>query len=265
MKFFGFSLWQSREKEIMGKRPANRKMVSSVYRPILKTLNSMIRSLSKLERDPPISKIAWMEVRGELRGPNEMRDELLSMASKVNRYRKDYWDTERRIKQDFLTDLRRSGYLPSSSKEVNSLKRALPEELIRGDGRLWIYSYDQYIGTIAGQVGRKAEDAPKGEEIWNQFEGSYFKRMKKLVERANQVLPEIYRMKAKIRLAIKNPEREWVDLRVKRPRFVVVKRPIRHVMLMRKPIPLERKVRPPRKRIFKRPKMETIGPEDVER
>jgi len=234
-----------------------------VLRSVLKHLNGMIRALSALERDPPIVKIANMQRADEFDHPvfRDMERELMSHLRKANEYRGNYWKVENSIKQSFLSFMRKKGYLPSISLEIDSLKNGLPEAMVRDDPRIWVYSYDQYIGAIAERVGRNKKDAPTGQDIWNHFEIKYRKEILCLLTIANECLPSIYHLKSKIRAWIKEPEKDWNMLHVKRPRVTPIERPIRRTFVIKRPLPLS-KVRPPRKKILKKPEFHEIGPEE---
>ena len=123
---------------------------SRTLRKVLKALNGTERVLTQLERDPPIVELANMQMTGTFQ-MNDLKDieaELFHLLSRVNRYRSLYWKAEISMMQSFLRYMKKRKYLPSSSQEIDSLKIALPEALIKGDGRIWTYSFDQYIGVM---------------------------------------------------------------------------------------------------------------------
>jgi hypothetical protein len=60
---------------------------------------------------------------------------------------------------------------------------------------------------------------------------------------------------------MRSPGREWRDVRVRDPKVTQVRRPIRPVMVIKRPIPLQKVPRRPRKRLIGRPKRHVIGPE----
>jgi hypothetical protein len=235
-----------------------------LYRPILKVINKTIRSLTNLERDFPLSNIAWLEMNNvfDLHQSNELKRETMRISSKLNDYRRLYWDLQKRITQGFLTYMKRAGYLPSNSPEINSLKNFLPEMLIKGDSRIWIYSYDQYIQKIAIDVGRDPEDAPTGDEAWRYFSSWTSRDIGKLLERANGILPSVYYFRAKLQKAIRDPSLNWDEIKVKRPKVEAVERPIRKFIIIKRPLPVHKKRKRPRKRILKSPKFGVIGPGD---
>ncbi|MGA1848944.1 MAG: hypothetical protein ACMUHB_06355 [Thermoplasmatota archaeon] len=234
-----------------------------LLRAILKALNGTISSISNLERDPPIVRMANLQRSGELNDPLllDMQRDLMMELKKVNDYRSHYWKLENSIKQSFLSYMRKKGYLPSISLEIDSLKNGLPEALIRDDPRIWVFSYDQYIGAIANRVGRKMEHAPKGQYVWDHFEKKYQKSITDLLKVANDCLPGIYHMKTRIRAWIKEQEKEWPMVHVKRPRITPIERPIRKTVVIKRPLPLP-KQKMPRKKVLKKPEFHEIGPEE---
>lgn len=233
-----------------------------LFRPILKSLNGTITSLQKLERDLQISDIAWLDVRGvfEYYEVPEIERDTFKILKLANTYKKRYWKAERKIKQGFLSYMKRKGFLPSNSPELNSLKNNLPETIIKGDERIWIYSYDQYIDKIAEEVGRDKENAPPGRSVWKHFHEWSKSDIERILRDANGILPRLHWLKAKIQMALRNPHIRWSDLKVKTPRVETVERPIRKLMIIKRPFPLDSKKKMPKKRILKKPKLRTIGP-----
>jgi hypothetical protein len=236
----------------------------STLRRMIKSLNGSISTLSNLERDPPIVIIANMERDNvfQITGLIESGKESIRVASSLNDYRREYWKLELLIKQAFIEILKKEGYLPGRSLEVESLRNALPEALIKGDGRIWIYSYDHYIGKISERVGRSPQNAPSGEEIWKKLESRFNRRMETLVEKVNRTLPLVFHLKSKLRSLIGHPELDLGDLNVRKPKISPVQRPITKVIVVRRPIPLPKKGKIPRKRILKRPKHQVVEPGD---
>ncbi|MGA1866383.1 MAG: hypothetical protein ACMUFK_02815 [Thermoplasmatota archaeon] len=234
-------------------------------RMVLRSLNGTVRVLTSLDRDPPIVEMAHLQMTG-IFGKNGLKDleaELMQLLSHVNEYRSAYWKLERSIMQAFLSYMRRKRYLPSSSLEINSLKRGLPEAMIKGDSRIWIYSYDQYIKTISGMVGKKPELAPEGSEVFRDLDRVYSRDIKRIVGIINELLPEILMLISKVRSYIRSPDREWMDIRVKRPKVKLVSRPVRKTVLIKRLLPLPKTVKLPRRRVLKRPEHRIVGPERV--
>ena len=248
----------------MNKEGLSGDISKDLYRPILKTLNRTISSMQNLERDLPISDVAWLDVNDifDEYGADDVKKDTFRILKETNEYKSRYWKTERKIRQAFLSYMNKKGYLPSNSSELNSLKNYLPEMIIKGDGRIWIYSYDQYIKRIAEDVGRKAEDAPNGKEVWDHFSSFSKGDIDVILRKANKVLPKLHWLKAKIQMALRNKGHRWNDLRVKTPRIERVERPIRKFVIIKRPFPLDAKKKMPRKKIIKKPKFKTIGPGD---
>lgn len=236
----------------------------SVLKKVLKALNDSIKVISRLDRDPPITTVAFMQMNDELKFKDSsmIEKEIMAVFSGLNSYRRNYWRLEGRIGQQFLILLKGKGFLPGSSPEVESLKNSLPSEMIKGDARLWVYSFDHYIPVIAEKVGRPVEGASKGAEIWDRILTIHKKQITDLIDEANEVVPRLYHLKAKISTFITHDEKMWEDIKVKQPKVVPVQRPIRRSRIIKRPIPLPKRAKKPRKRILRKPKMETVGPED---
>lgn len=239
---------------------------TNLLRTVLRSLNGTLKTITQLERDPPIIELAHIQVQNGFIDSNlvSMEKELFSLLSNINLYRSRYWKLERSIMQSFLRLLKNKKYLPSSSPEVDSLKAALPDAVIKDDERIWVYSFDHYIIPISSRVGRKPENAPTGKETFDTISSAHSKQISEMEKIANELLPEIHIMKAKVQSMLKYPEKEWDHLHVKRPKVAFIERPIRKVIVMKRPLPLPKKSRAPKKRILKKPEFQTIGPEDKE-
>jgi hypothetical protein len=235
-----------------------------IIKKVLKSLNGSIEVLSRLERDVPITSVASMEMNNVFAesGLEEVGRESLRVAKRLNEYKKKYWKLEMLIRQHFIDILKKRGYLPGRSLEVESLAGALPEALIKGDERIWIYSYDHYLPKIAESVGRDSSGAPGGSEIWTALEKRFQKRIDNLVDDANSALPEVFYLKSRLATLIRNKDLELKNVRVRKPRVTRVERPVKKVMIVKRPIPLAGKVKKPRKRVLKKPSFEVIGPEE---
>ena len=235
-----------------------------IIKKVLKSLNGSVEKISKLERDVPITSIASMEMNNVFAesGIEDVGRESLRVGKRLNEYKKKYWKLEMLIRQHFLDILKKRGYLPGRSLEVESLAGALPEALIKGDERIWIYSYDHYLPKIAESVGRDVSGAPNGNEVWTAVEKRFKKRIDNLVDDANSALPEVFYLKSRLATLIRNRDLDLKDVRVRKPRVTRVERPIKKVMIVKRPIPLAGKVKKPRKRVLKKPSFEVIGPED---
>jgi hypothetical protein len=235
-----------------------------VIRKVLKSMNGSIDILSSLERDVPITSIASMEMNNEF-SSNDLEGvsrESLKVAKKMNDYKKAYWKLEILIKQSFLDTLKKKGFLPGRSIEVESLANALPETIIKGDERIWIYSYDHYIPRISEMVGRDPGNAPSGKEIWFSIEKRFESRINKLVEEVNIILPKVFLMRSRLITLLKNDDLSLEDIRMKTPKVTPVSRPVRKVVILKRPIPLPRNMKKPRKRVLKKPEIQIIGPEE---
>jgi hypothetical protein len=237
---------------------------TELLRIILKGLNGSVKTVTQLERDPPITKLAHIQMQGGFKDDDmiELEAELFKLLKDVNLYRARYWSVQRSITQSFLRYMKNKGYLPSYSLEVESLKNALPEAIIKGDERIWVYSFDHYISVISERVGRSKEKAPKGMEVFDHIHNSHSKMVKDIETLANDLLPDIHVMKGKVQSYLKDPSREWSSIHVKRPRIELVKRPIRRSIVIKRPLPLPKQGKIPKKRILKKPKFDVIGPED---
>jgi hypothetical protein len=235
----------------------------AVLKRTMRALNGTVETLSMLERDPPLVKLAELERIGayDITGLREAGNDILHLASSVNDYRRRYWQLENNIKQSFISTMRSKGYLPASSREVDSLKGSMPEALIKGDDRVWKYSYDRYIVTISEQVGRDGSDAPTSEEVWDLIERKWAPRIDDLVRKVNVLIPQILSLRSRLRSLLRSPDRAWKEVRVKDPKVTQVRRPIRPIMVMRRPIPVQKPPRRPRKRLVGGPKRQVIGPE----
>lgn len=234
-----------------------------VIRKLLRSINGSIQTIESLERDPPIIPIANLTRSVDLddREIGPILNRTLKLATDINEYKRDYWKLELLIKQGFIDLLKKRGYLPGRSIEVESLRNELPFSLIKGDGRIWRYSYDHYISKIAEQVGRPVSKAPGSDMIWISMEKKYEKKIADLLKRANNLLPDIYHMRALLKYCLKNPDADIDRLKLKKVRVTPVERPIKKVIVIKRPIPLPKKGKRPKKRVIKKPEVKVIGPE----
>jgi hypothetical protein len=236
---------------------------TGLLRMILRSLNGSLKTISQLERDPPIIELAHVQIQNGFMETDliPLEKELFQLLSMINLYRAKFWKLERSIKQSFIKLLKVRKYLPSSSPEVDSLKSALPDAIIKDDDRIWVYSFDHYIGPISSKVGRKREDAPKGSEVFETISRSHDRETKEIEKIANDILPQVHILKAKVHSLLKDPDRDWNEIHIKRPKITSVKRPIQKVIVVRRPLPLPKKGKMPRKKVLKKPDFEMIGPE----
>ncbi len=236
-----------------------------VLRKVLRSLNGSLDVISKLERDVPITIIASMEMNNMFRdcGIEDVGIETLRVAEKLNNYKRNFWKLEISIKEFFVGILGKEGYLPGRSIEVESLANVLPGYMIKGDERIWIYSYDHYISKIAESVGRDPKGAPSGQVVWDRILKRFDKRTKDLVDEANSILPEIFYLKARLTALIGKDDARLNEIRVRKPKVSLIERPIRKVMIVKRPIPIQMNVKKPKKRVLRKPKFEVIGPEDL--
>jgi hypothetical protein len=235
-----------------------------LLRIVLRSLNGTLRTITQLDRDPPIIELAHIQMENGFKDNHliSMEKELFGLLSNVNLYRSKYWKLERSIMQSFLRSMKNKKFLPSSSPEIDSLKAALPEAIIKDDDRIWVYSYDHYIAPISSRVGRRPEEAPTGNEVFNTIAKNHSKQISDIEDIANELLPKIHLMKAKVQSLIKDQGKEWEQVHVKKPKVALVKRPIRKVIVLKRPLPLPKKGKIPKKKVLKRPEFRVIGPED---
>jgi len=237
---------------------------SRTLRLVLKALNGTVKTFSDLKRDPPIIEMAHLQMNGIFRmnDLSEMESDRFKLHSKVNEYRSKYWTIERAIMQSFLRYMKKKRYLPSSSPEVESLKIGLPEALIKGDERIWVFSYDQYIINISERVGRKPELAPKGDDVYDEMARNFANDIQALVALANELMPVILVFSSKVKAALRSPDKVWSEIKVKRPKVKLIERPIRKAVIVKRPLPLPKKPKRPRRKVLKRPKHHILGPEE---
>jgi len=232
-------------------------------RILLKSINGSIQTLTELDRDPPIIDIAYVtrtiDPADDPAGTEVKR--VLSLATKLNDYKREYWKLELLIKQGFIDRLKKTSYLPGRSIEVESLRNELPNSLIKGDDRIWKFSYDHYLPRIAGLVGRKVEKAPGSNEIWDGLERSYKKKIDGLISRANDLLPELFHMRSLLKHSLKNPEFNIETSKLKKVKVTRIERPIKKVLVIKRPIPLPKKGKTPKKRVLRKPEVKVIGPD----
>jgi hypothetical protein len=227
-----------------------------------KVLRALIRTSDKvrtLDRDFPITQIAWMSFNGELDsiGDITFQKDLMTLSKKVNEYKRRYWKLEEAIKQDFLHRMNKLRFSPSFSPELETLRTNLPSSVLKDDGRLWIFSFDYYIREIAMKVGRDPADAPKGEHEYLHYSKRFIREKDSLHKEALELLGSLNTFIAALKIFISSGT-GWkgVERPDGQPDRIQNKRPL---ILIRRPFPLPRTKRP-KKSIFRRLKRQTIGP-----
>ena len=235
-----------------------------VLRTLLRSMNGSISALESLDRDPPIIPVANLTRTVDLDEPGigPIMKKTLKLATVLNDYKRDYWKLELLIKQGFIDMLKKKGYLPGRSIEVESLRNELPFALIKGDGRIWRYSYDYYIPKIAEQVGRNPSDAPVSRKIWNMMEEKYIGKIERLIDKVNEILPDLYHHRSLLKYCLKDPKADMEDLKLKKIKVTKVERPIKKVLVIKRPIPLPKQGKKPKKRVLKKPDIQIIGPDN---
>jgi hypothetical protein len=227
---------------------------------VLRILLHTSRKVRTLDRDFPITQIAWMSLNGELSSigdPSFQRD-LMSTSRKANEYRRRYWRLEEAIKQDFVHRMSKMKFSPSFSPEIETLRNNLPGSVLKEDGRLWTYSYDYYIKEIANKVGRDPSQAPAGDEEFRYYSDRFRRERTALHAEALSLLNELSAFIASLKDCIRN-DSAWTGI-------VARKVPVGRIegrkplIILKRPFPLP-KVKRPRKGIFRRLKRQTIGPE----
>ncbi|MBN1389934.1 MAG: hypothetical protein JXA22_04760 [Candidatus Thermoplasmatota archaeon] len=212
-----------------------------VLRDVLSDLNRTISVIRKLERDPPITEIAHLQMMGVFKkiGLSGMEVELFKVLSGVNDYRSRYWRLERSIMQAFLSYMGRKRFLPSNSPEINTLKAGLPRSLITGDDQIWTYSYDQYITKISELVGKRSDLAPKGKEAYDDIYRKFSRDIDQLISLANELVPSLGLFCSRIRSYIRSPDQEWYGIKGRKPRVKLVQRSIHKLHLIKRPLPIQ--------------------------
>jgi hypothetical protein len=237
---------------------------TDLLRTVLRSLNGTIKTITQLDRDPPIVKIANIQMQNgfKVEGFVDLEKELFILLNRVNKYRSKYWKIQGSITQSFLRLLKEKKYLPSYSLEVESLKNALPESIIKGDERIWVYSFDHYIKIISEKVGRDKKEAPSGDLVYTTISKKINREILELERTANDLLPDLHMLKGKVHSLLKDPGKTWGSINMKKPRVELVKRPIRKAIVVKRPLPIPKKGKMPRKKVLKKLDVQVIGPED---
>lgn len=238
----------------MGKERRTLKKISRI-------LSDSVKSIIVLDRDFPITSIAWMALRGELQTiDDELRSDLLSLAKQANDYKRRYWKMETSARQDIIHHMSRIGFAPSYSPQLETLANHLPKALLSKDGRVWIYSYDTYIKDIASGVGRDCREAPTGKKLFERFQKKYLREVEGIRVQATDLIRSMEYFRASIIDYIRKGE-EWSltspDAVAKDIRLTTGSK----MIIIKFPYPLPKPPKVPRKRIFKRIKRKIIGPE----
>ncbi|MDG6224389.1 MAG: hypothetical protein QCI82_02630 [Candidatus Thermoplasmatota archaeon] len=158
--------------------------------------------------------------------------------------------------------MNRIGFSPSFSPQIETLANHLPRSLIIQDGRVWIFSYDTYIKDIASGVGRDWKEAPTGSDIFQRFEKKYHKDIQNLRHQADVLIREIDAFLSLLGEYLRSGN-AWnvTELTPSQKRISI--RSEAQLILIKRPYPLPRPPKRPRKRLFRRIKRKEIGPEDI--
>jgi len=227
-------------------------------RVLIKELGKVTGHLRRMDAGVDMNRIAWMRIKGDLDMIEDPAciSEMMDLLKKVNDHKRSRWRLEESIKQHFLHVMKRSGFLPSSSPEIDTLKINLPDALIRGRGDIWTYSYCHYINEIAGKVGKSVASAPSAEALLNEFGSKYGKEIQKLREDARTLVNELTSFRKRLKDYVGGKD-TWGSIRSVENREKDLEIGNRFKIGPRRPYPLPRT---PRRFFRKRLKRETYGP-----
>ena len=228
---------------------------------ISRILSDSVKSIRVLDRDFPITSIAWMALRGELQEiDEELRSDLILLAKNANDYKRRYWKMETSARQDLIHHMSRIGFAPSYSPQLETLANHLPKALLSKDGRVWIYSYDTYIKDIASGVGRDSSEAPTGKQLFERFKKKYLREVEGIRVKAEDLIRNMESFRSGIIDYIRNGA-AW-SLTSPAAEAKVMPLPTgSKLMIIKRPYPLPKPLKVPRKRLFTRMKRKVIGPE----
>ena len=104
-----------------------------------------------MDRHLMLSKIAWMEVRGELSHPQlePFKRDLFNFLKKAGEFEKNFFLLERKIQKGFDRYMKKNGLARMNTPEYKSLRGAIAEAVITSDGRVWEYSFDTYLPVLS--------------------------------------------------------------------------------------------------------------------
>jgi hypothetical protein len=139
-----------------------------LYDPLYKIMNKVISQMEDIDLDVPIYKIAWMEVRGKFlpKRHKALRADTMDFLRVSNEYRRIYWNIIKLARRKFEVEMINDGSFAPDVREYESLKNEIPFVLLKGNKRLWISTYDDYLPKIRERSTKHKKKPRKGETLY---------------------------------------------------------------------------------------------------
>ncbi|RLF73550.1 MAG: hypothetical protein DRN55_03180 [Thermoplasmata archaeon] len=154
---------------------------------VLKHLRDVLKKIKEMDRHLNLSRIAWMEMRGELSHPQlqPFKEELFKFLKRAADFEKRYFLLERNIRRGFDRYMKSKGLSRVSTPEYKSLKNAIAEAVITRDGRVWAYSFDTYLPVLSSYSPPPGLD---GKRAFEEISSSFAEEVDSLYGEAGELL-----------------------------------------------------------------------------
>lgn len=177
-------------------------------RKVERHLKDVLKKIKNMDRHLNLSRIAWMEMRGEFSHPDlqPFKEELFRYLKRAAAFEKRYFLLEKEIRMGFDRQMKRWGLKMTSTPEYRSLKNAIAEAVITRDGRVWAYSFDTYLPVLSSYSPPPGLD---GKRAFEEISSAYAREVDSLYSEARTLLKDgrvlLKRIRAWMREGLKTP------------------------------------------------------------
>ena len=140
----------------------------NIYKPLLKILPDIIKTLKEKDIWIPLSPLARLEIQGKMDEERHdlVRAQVIHFLKRANRYKKVYFRLMEKSRRNFDQVMKRHGLYQPQMKEYRALSVNLPMAILFTKGKkAWIYSYNEYIPEISYRSDKKKLKPATGEQL----------------------------------------------------------------------------------------------------
>jgi hypothetical protein len=182
-----------------------------VYIPLKKILELVIKRVRALDIQVPLSHIARMDLAGEFQDESlkPLKKQVYNYLRTANKYRQIYFESMKKSKLVFDTEMTKDGSFAPGLKQYESLKNQLFDELLKTDGKVWVTSYDQYLPTIREHADKRSKEPRSGQRMFKSLRAKIIKDLKEIKRLQVLTIKKSKTFKKDLDQAIKNPQLTW--------------------------------------------------------
>jgi hypothetical protein len=191
----------------------NKTKKKKIFIPIKKVIKETMKALKDLELDVPISQLARMDIAGMFDDESlEMfKNTVYDYMKVVNKYRQLYFDFMKKTKTTFDSEMSKDGSFAPGIKQYNSIRNQVFEAILKGGGKAWVLSYDQYLPTIREHANKRSKKPRSGKKMYSDIKQIFkndIKNIKEMQKLSFQISKLFF---SDINYWIKHPDSEWQE------------------------------------------------------